>query len=98
MTDDAYARTSFAWMRTILGSVAVTALVLRGLVVAGVPLWAIAAAAVPAAAFLIVGTGRVRTLRAHRRADEWRPGPAAVVTAIVGLVALVSIIGVASSG
>lgn len=98
MTDDAYARTSFAWMRTMLGSIAVTALIARGLVIAGVPGWSVALAAIPAVAFLLVGAGRVKSLRGHRRSDEWRPGAVAVVTTIVGLVALVSIVGVASSG
>lgn len=97
MRDDPYGRTGLAWMRTVLGSVVVCALVARGLVIGGMPGWAVAAAMVPAAAFLALGAARIRSLRRQRDAGAWHPGTAAAVTALLGLVALASIAGLASS-
>jgi hypothetical protein len=97
VTDDPYARTAFAWARTVLGAVAVTALVVRGLVVAGLPAVTIVVAVLPAAAFLVVGASRTRVLRGHRDAEHWRPAAAAVSAALVGAVALAAIVGVGLS-
>jgi hypothetical protein len=95
VTDDPYARTAFAWARTVLGAVAVTALVVRGLIVAGLPAVTIVVAVLPAAAFLVVGAMRTASLRGHRNADRWRPTAAAGAAALVGIVALVSLTAVA---
>jgi hypothetical protein len=95
VTDDPYARTAFAWVRTVLGALAVTALVVRGMVIAGLPAVAIVVAVLPAAAFLMVGATRTASLRGHRDAGRWRPAAAAGAATLVGIVAFVSLTAVA---
>jgi hypothetical protein len=60
--DEPGSRTRQAWLRTSLGFVAVTALVVRGMVLQGVPGIVVLVTILPAALFLVVAVARTRIL------------------------------------
>lgn len=62
LRDDAVARTRQSWLRTSLGLVAVTLLLVRGLIVDDAPRWLALVAVVPGAVAVVVSVLRGRAL------------------------------------
>lgn len=83
--DDPAQRTGLAWIRTMLGVVAVTLLVERGLWERSAPVGVLVVPLVPALAFLVVGAARRRVLAAAPPAG---PSGWVVGGAVAGVCAL----------
>jgi uncharacterized membrane protein YidH (DUF202 family) len=95
--DEPGSRTRQAWLRTSLGVMAVTALVVRGMVLQGVPGSLVLASILPAAAFLAVAVVRTRIL-APGESEALRSSAALVTSAAalgLALVAGVSVLAFA---
>jgi hypothetical protein len=91
--DDPVGRTRFAWVRTVLGVLAVTALVERGLLMSGVDAWVLAVALLPGAAFSVAAYARMRVVSADASRGA---GDRVVVPATAALVGL-ALVGLASA-
>lgn len=90
--DDPSVRTKWAWMRTALAAVAVTALVCRGLLVNEAPGWLLVTTCALAGALVIVAVMRAGALSM----DEVRPlrtAKALAVTVALIVISLVAVIG-----
>lgn len=86
--DEPAGRTRMSWMRTLLGVVAVTVLVERGLVVRSAPAGWLAVAAVPALAFIALAAMRARGLAAPRPLPIGRRAAVSSALAVTALAAI----------
>jgi hypothetical protein len=92
--DEVGSRTRQAWLRTSLGVVAVTLLVVRAMVIGGTGTGALLLALVPAGTFLTVAVARMAGLDGvaspgASRAVTWLTAASAVGLAVVGVVSVV---------
>jgi hypothetical protein len=93
--DEIGSRTRQAWLRTSLGAMAVTLLVLRGLVLAGAATWVMVACLAPA--IVVVTLAVLRSVRLqHGESTAMRGRMTVGLTASVGALALLAGAGAAA--
>ena len=85
--DEVGSRTRQAWLRTGLGAVAVSLLLLRGLALGGAQPWVMAVCLVPGAAFVGLTAVRMRRIQ-HGHSPSLRTSTAGLVLLAVCAVAL----------
>jgi hypothetical protein len=88
--DDPAGRTRFAWMRTVLGALAVTALVERGLILRSADAWVLGLALLPGVALSAIAYVRMRVIAVGRPTAPSRR-TMLVATAALGGIAIVGL-------
>jgi hypothetical protein len=94
--DEPGSRTRQAWLRTSLGMLVVSVLVLRGMVLQGVPAVVVLVALLPAAVFLAVAVARTRSLGPTESEALRSPAGLLASAAVLGL-ALIAGVSVLSA-